>query len=301
MASAPRSTMPPTAAPDRSILRRAALALRPLSVSATAAAAASKTRSTVSSTSLSSGSSVTTQFCPTVAETVPGDVQAIHRRGVSTSKLASKRGRSRRPATSRHGRARACIGGQDRNAGRFRQYPQPRREHATAAARIRGISVVKFAASDYASDALTHGDGPGSGKTISPRNNAPSSWALELPQRGPRIAGELRRPAGAVRARKDIARERFLKLPIPRPRQKRRDRRPAGRKTLRRSAASASARQDRRRPSRADCRRDRCKTRRKASARCRARHLPSRPSRASTSTRCSTIRSNRPSTVSGTP
>ena len=130
-----------------------------------------------------------------------------------------------------------------------------------------------------------------------------SSWASSLVDRRAHIARQVARLRASVACRKDIARQRLLKDPLVRRVKRRQIGGLPAVEGFGKAPASASAPQGRRPPFRADCRRDRGKTRRTSSCPRPAVRPSGRAARragCSTSTRCSTIMSNRPSTVSGT-
>ena len=215
-----------------------------------------KDRSTFSSTSLASGSSVTTQFWPTVAETRPVTCRPSAPRRVTRNWPQARQ--IAQPRDLRHRRARAGVGHQiEMPAGLGDVLDRDRN-----AARRRPVSagIGRTCSDDLC---LPMCNGLRIGKDNLAAQQGVVFLGFELPQRGARIARQPRR-----RRRPPFPRLERYCAPAPSqapdhpPRRRRRDRRPAGRKRLRRSAACASAPRGRRRPSPADCRRDRGRTRR---------------------------------------
>src|SRR5208282_253885 len=216
VASAPRSTTPPiSGSGSPQALSDQALSDQTLSDQTLAAVCSEASaapafgfarcrganmRSTSSSTSLTRGSSVITQFCPTVAETRPATCSALAPCRV-TSKFASSLGKSRKPAI------RATAARTSLSATRSKCWPVSAIS-SSATGTCQGAGRVCF--SDLRS---RMNKGLWAGKDDLAAQQGGILLGIEPSRSRARIARQPSRP-GVDAGLKDIACERLLKVPL---------------------------------------------------------------------------------------
>ena len=251
--------------------------------SAGSAGSGRNTRSIASSTSLSIGSSVTTQFCTTVAGTRPTTRNPSAPCRVR-SKPASSRGSAATPAELGDGGARRLVRREiDLPAGfRERRRPRPERSRPRHAGWLARGWLLRWrqpppGRETQARRAPAH--------RASCRTEPPARLAHigSQPPSAQRRLGDAEHVArdGRLQRRRIVGRRARLRRPW------------RGRRTPPPPAASPWAPRDRRRPFRGNCRRCPGRTGRTAAGRRPSRRHARWPIRRSSSTRCNTIMSSR--------